>query len=439
MPTSRPGATLPPCLYETWGGDRRAAYHWGGGIFGVRTNNDLILVIPPILEVHGDRLRIDKDFSNNLTAYLANFDRVDVYCPDAGNRGSFPALVAPEEIAGHERASFHILPPAYREGHYLRHRQAVKRRLTEALGRSRYRLISPHAPLNWSSLAAEICVAKGWRFDFEGDWDLARTSRFIIAQLPFGPRKLYHRLRLELHLRRYRAQLRASTLTLVQGQDVYEAYKHIAPNIHSVLNIQITERERIAPAALEAKITEIASGRPLRLVYAGRASEMKGPLLWLETMRSMRDAGVRFDATWYGDGELMEAMRAFVDQHSLADVCSLPGTADKQTVMAAMQDADLFVFCHMGFESPRNLMEAVASGAPLCGFATPYSRSLVAPHGGGAFVERGDTAGLARTIQALDSDRDALIKLVRDCARSGRELDRDAAIMRRIELLRKYL
>ncbi|WP_133365813.1 glycosyltransferase [Qipengyuania sediminis] len=403
------------------------------------SNNDLVLVIPPILEVAGGAVRIDRDFANNLTAYLAHFDRVDVYCPKAGALGSFPAVVEQHEIPGHERLGLHILPQPYREDRYLRHRLAVGRQLKAALARARYRLISPHAPLSWSSLAGRICVRNGWPFDFEADWDLAGTSRYIIAQMPPGPRKLHHRLRFELHMLRYRRLLRRSSLALVQGQDVYEAYKGIAPNIHSVLNIQITAAERIAPAEVEAKAGEITAGAPLKLVYAGRASEMKGPLFWLDTMRRLREAGVRSEAVWLGGGEELETMRAFAAEHGLAGTCALPGNVAKEEVLAAMKGAHLFVFCHMGYESPRNLMEAVASGAPLCGFATPYSRSLVAPHGGGAFVERGDTAALAETIASLDRDRPALAQLVRACARSGQELDRDKAIEKRITLLKEYL
>lgn len=405
----------------------------------MNTNNDLVLVIPTVLEVHGDGIKLDRDFASNLTAYLRHFDRVSVLCPDAETRGSFPGLVQPGEIPGSDRATFHVLPRAYREDRFLLNRGAVKRLLTQELAKARYRLISPHAPLSWSSLAGRICVRNDWPFDFEADWDLARTSRYIIGQMPFGPRKLHHRLRLEVHLLRYRALLRRSSLALVQGQDVYEAYKHLAPNIHSVLNIQITERERITSEKLAGKVAEIASGQPLRLVYAGRATEMKGPMLWLDALRQARDAGVRFEAVWYGDGDLLGEMRTYAATHGLSEMCALPGNAPKEEVMAAMHGAHLFVFCHMGYESPRNLMEAVASGAPLCGFATPYSRSLVAPHGGGAFVERGDTAGLAASIAALDADRGALGQLVQDCARSGNELDRDKAIARRIELLKEYL
>ena len=345
------------------------------------SNNDLVLVIPPILEVDDGVVRIDRDFANNLTAYLAHFDRVDVYCPKAGALGSFPAVVEAHEIPGFERLGLHLLPEPYREDRYLRHRRRVGRLLEAALAKARYRLISPHAPLSWSSLAGRICVRNGWPFDFEADWDLAGTTRYIIAQMPSGPRKLHHRLRFELHMLRYRRLLRRSRLALVQGQDVYEAYKHIAPNIHSVLNIQITERERIEPDKVEAKALDITAGAPLKLVYAGRASEMKGPLLWLDTMRRLRDAGIRFDAVWLGGGEELEAMRAYAAEHGLTEACALPGNVPKEEVLAAMQGAHLFVFCHMGYESPRNLMEAVASGAPLCGFATPYSRSLVAPHG----------------------------------------------------------
>lgn len=402
-------------------------------------NNDIVLVIPAILEIQNGDIRIDRDFANNLAAYLASFDRVEVFCPAAERLGSFPALVDPWTISGSERLSLHVLPQPYREDRYLRHRRRVKAQLTSALVKARYRLISPHAPLNWSSLAGSICVARHLPFDFEADWDLAATSRFIIRQMPFGIRKLHHWIRLELHLVGYRRLLRKSTLTLVQGQDVFEAYKDLAPNVHSVLNVQITDEDRVSPSAVAAKVADIKAGLPLEIAYAGRASEMKGPMLWLETLRSLRDRGVQFRSVWLGEGELLERMRAYVAAHSLETCCSLPGGADKEEVLRQMRAAHLFVFCHMGYESPRNLMEAVASGAPLCGFGTPYSESLVGPHGGGVFVSRGDTNALAQTIKSLDQDRTKLAALVQACAESGTELDRDKAISRRIDLLRKYL
>ena len=396
-------------------------------------------MIPTILEIDNGHIAVDGDFANNLAAYLRHFDRVEVFCPPAERVGSFPSLVDPETIIGSDRLNIEILPQPYREDRYLRHRAKVKRQLTQALERSRYRLISPHAPLSWSSLAAQICVSRGLKFDFEADWDLATTSRFIISQMPRGLKKFHHKLRLELHLLHYRYLLRNSAVSLVQGQDVMEAYKDLAPNIHAVLNVQITARERITSEELDAKVNHIGRAFPLRLTYAGRASEIKGPFIWLATVKALKDRGVPFLATWLGEGELIQEMRNFVSRHGLDDVCKLPGATSKDEVYRHLKATDLFMFCHMGYESPRNLMEAVANGAPLCGFGTPYSRGLVAPHGGGAFVERGDIDGLTDLVVKYHHDRNALIELVHACAKSGTELDRDKAIERRIALLKEFL
>ena len=59
--------------------------------------------------------------------------------------------------------------------------------------------------------------------------------------------------------------------------------------------------------------------------------------------------------------------------------------------------------------------------------------------GGGAFVERGDVAGLANLVTDYAADRDKLKDLVRGAAASGRMLDRDAAINERIGLMKQYL
>lgn len=402
-------------------------------------DNSLLLVIPTVLEHDGGTIRFDRDFSNNLEAYLAAFDSVTVACPAARAQGTFPGTRTLDEIPGGERARTVVLPEPYREDRYIRNRGKVAALLSEEIARARYILISPHAPFDWSTLAAEICIRQGRKYNMEADWNLPETSHYIWSRMPFGPNKLRKRLWLAYHNPKYWNCLRNSALSLLQGEDVFNEYRAIAPNAHSVLNVQITDKEKIPADRLAAKLTGVRGDRPLRLVYAGRAIEMKGPLYWLDTLRLLRDDGVRFHARWFGTGELLGEMERYIAQHDLAQFCTLEGSADRSKVFEAMQDADMFLFCHMGKESPRCLVEALASGAPLVGFGSDYSRSLVRESGGGEFVEPGDSAGLARTIARLARDREALARLIEEAAQSGQGLDRDKAIQQRIDLMRQYL
>lgn len=401
-------------------------------------DRSLLLVIPTVLEQ--DRgIRFDRDFSNNLEAYLAAFDSVTVACPAARAAGTFPGTRTLDEILGWERVRTVVLPEPYREDRYLLNLRRISALLVEEIERARYILISPHAPFDWSTLAAEICIRKGRRYNMEADWNLPETSHYIWSRMPFGPNKLRERLWLAYHNRKYRNCLKNSSLSLLQGEDVFNAYRAIAPNAHSVLNVQITREEKISAARLKAKLMGVAEERPLRLVYAGRAIEMKGPLHWLETLRHLRDDGVSFEARWFGTGALLPDMERFIARHGLEHCCRIEGSVERLAVFEAMRDADLFLFCHMGKESPRCLVEALASAAPLVGFGSDYSRSLVRDHGGGVFVEQGDSAGLARSVAALNSDRAALAGLIEGAAETGQKLNRDEAIQQRIALMKQYL
>lgn len=58
----------------------------------------MLLVIPPILETDGHTIRFDADFSNNLEAYLREFEAVTVICPLAQARSSFPDVRCGDDI-----------------------------------------------------------------------------------------------------------------------------------------------------------------------------------------------------------------------------------------------------------------------------------------------------------------------------------------------------
>ena len=395
----------------------------------------LLLVIPTVLN-DGPKIAFDGDFSNNLEAYLRAFDRVVIACPD-NIQQSFPTLRMIDDVPGHKRAKVLVLPNAYREDRYILRRKYVKKLLSDEIDAASHILISPHAAFCWSTLAAEICIKKGRMYNMEADWNLPETSHYIWGQMPFGLNKLRKRLWLAYHNQKYWHCLRKSSLALLQGEDVYNEYRSIAPNAHAVLNIQITESDKISPSALQSKITDASKDRPCRLVYAGRAIEMKGPLYWLETLRLFRKKGGQFEATWFGDGEMLPEMRQFVEEHAMTDCVILRGRTSRGDVFRALRQADAFLFCHMGKESPRCLVEALASGTPLIGFGSNYPRSLTRDHGGGMFAEPGDSEELASILARLD--RSTLGQLISAAAESGRQLNRDKAIQHRIDLMKEYL
>lgn len=400
----------------------------------------LLIVVPPVAYARAGTVVLDRDFAANLTAYLAAFDEVVVLCPAFTNRSDpDPHGLPIGEVTCGARARVELLPEPYREDRYLRSYLAVRRLLRREIDAADYLLFSPHAPLEWSTLAASIARRAGRSYDMEADWDLQDVSHTLWKARRPGVNKLRKYVLMKRHDRAYRAAMRGSAVALLQGQSVFEAYRDIAPNPHAVLNVQVSRDDLIGEDATEAKVRRVLAGKPLDIVYAGRVAAMKGPHAWLNVLDRLDDAGTMFSATWYGGGEQLDEMRRRVSGSSLRDHVRFVGAVDRAVSMEATRRADLFLFCHRTSESPRNLVEALTCAAPLVGFDGAYARGLTNAENAGAYAGLDDAAAVAGIVVALDRNRGELAELIRAARRAGRVFDRDEAIAERIGLIKRFV
>jgi colanic acid/amylovoran biosynthesis glycosyltransferase len=291
---------------------------------------------------------------------------------------------------------------------------------------------------DWPGLAVQLAVRMGRKFDLELDVDHIAQMRLAVSQMPPGIAK-WRKTRWANALQKSLFDaLRRSNVALLQGKAVFDTYKGIASNPHKVLNVQVTAEDRISMSALEAKVERSRSDAPINVVYAGRATEFKGPLEWLAAVHQAVLRGARLQAKWLGEGPLMPRMKTFVEQNGLGKVVSLPGVVGREQVLEALRNADIFLFCHQTDESPRCLVEALASGCPIVGFDSAFPRGLVEECGGAEFVTLNDIGSLASTLTTLYADRDRVARLQRAAAASGQLYDREPAIERRIELIKRF-
>jgi hypothetical protein len=219
-------------------------------------------------------LEIDPHFESNLAGYLSRVDRVAVACSPAGPSGGsgISNSIPVEETSIADRLDLIALPEAYREDRYLRHLPAVRRLLRHEIERSDYLSFSPHAPFDWPTLAAKIAIRLGRPYDLEADWDMANVSWMLWSTIRPGLNKVRKYFWFKKFLRDFDHCLRHSSVALLQGADVYAAYKDVAPNPYQVLNVQVTGEDFISAAELHHKIERIKHGDQLRISYAGRAS-----------------------------------------------------------------------------------------------------------------------------------------------------------------------
>jgi colanic acid/amylovoran biosynthesis glycosyltransferase len=402
----------------------------------------LLLVIPPVVRTVNGVYEVEADFANNLRLYLANFTHVTFACPvfsDKEASGVILRSLPLDKVPDADRLSFIRLPYAYREDRYFRHYPATRRLLASEISKAQYLIFSPHAKYDWATLAARLAIKQKRKYDMESDHDHASASRFHLATMPAGLKKLRKMLWARSFIKTAEACFSQSSLALLQGQDVFDAYKNIAPNPHKVLNVQISSEDHITPIELKTKLNRIEEKEPLLIFYAGQAIPRKGPLDWLKAIHGISRAGVEFQATWFGDGSSLSEMKHEAANLGIEDRVVFPGSVGRKEIMAALKQTDIFLFCHKTGESPRCLGEALAAGCALVGYGTEYPRELVATCGGGEFADMDRWQALVEIIVSLDKDRLKLARLTAAAAASGRLLDRDIAMQKRIDLIKMYL
>jgi len=323
---------------------------------------------------------VEADFINNLRLYLENFSHVTFACTVFYQPSGTILRSAPlTKIANSERLTFIELPLAYREDRYWRHYLVIKKLFRSEIAKADYLLFSPFTNYDWPTLAALQAIKLRRNYDLEADIDYPILERLALAAMPLGLKKLRKTWWAHAFAKHFNKCLAHSSVALLQGQDVFDAYKHIAPNPHKVLNVQVSREDQIQPTQLNSKLQRIHAGKPLTIAYAGQMLARKGPLDWIKAINHAVTSGANLRATWFGDGELMPQMRQLANER-----VTLAGTVHRDQVMSHLRNTDMFVFCHKTRESPRCLGEALATGCALVGYGTGYSRSLVATHGGGS-------------------------------------------------------
>jgi glycosyltransferase involved in cell wall biosynthesis len=377
---------------------------------------------------------------NGLARWLDNFAHVTVCAPLMPEHAADATMQwrdASDLVAG-GRLTLQPLPWGYHPREHFRHRAAVRALFRALIPQHRFLCFSNLGWLGaWGNIAADEAAQAGRDYAVWLDWVLHAMPPEQPESLPrraFGV--LHHAL---LKRRSLRAVRRAS-LGLFHGQSVHEAYAPLSRNPQLVHDIHLKAEDLIDGMRLAERLARVDG--TVRIGYVGRVHPMKGPLQWIDAVqRAIEAAGpaTRIQATWLGDGPLLDEARRVVAERGLASQISFPGAeTSRPKVLEFLRGLDLFVFCHLTPESPRCLIEALMAGLPLLGYASPYAADLVAAHGGGAFVPIGDAEGLSQRVLQHAADRRLRARQAYQAHASGSGFS-DASVFRhRSELIKAH-
>lgn len=396
--------------------------------------NSLLLDLPvPFRRIDGV-LHVEAQAHNGIQRWLDNFERVTVCAPCIPDALVDPSIswLPVDDLLDRGRLAARELPWGYHPLAHLRQRGRVR-----ALYRD---LVASHRFLCFANL--------GWA----GGWgniaasEAARASRPYAVWMDSVLQQMHPRgggiagaAREWLEEHHILSAIRGATLGLFHGQTVYDAYAPISRHPYVVHNIHLKRPDIMLRPALVARLDRTAG--PVRIGYAGRVHEIKGPLQWIDAMQALarRHPGT-FTATWLGDGPMLEPCRQAVASRGLGEVISFPGGQnDRGKVLEFLRSLDLFAFCHLTPESPRCLIEALMSGVPLVGYDSAYARELVAETGGGDFVPIGDVPALVDRLAHWLAEAPARREASLAALAAGEGFSDEAVFAHRSELIKRHL
>jgi|GEM_PF-188495 len=399
-----------------------------------------LLVLPVPFRRQGDELLIEVQAHHGLHRWLDDFETM-----------ALAAAVIPEGLALErrevqwirpdpvilERVKLVPLPWAYRPDQFLRFLPDTIRVLDSLIRESRYLQFAISGLWgDWASMAAEIAIQQ--KRAYAVHTDNVCHEYILRATSNLGPMQRW-RARVDSPLMKiwHKRLISQCSLGLFHGMDTYETYKiwmptdKCAASVHNIHDIPDQDADTSA---------NISASDQIHIVYAGRVASEKAPLEWLNAMQAVQSQGVKFRATWAGDGPLFNELQQAIQLNQLAEIISLPGfIASRSEIAKLLKFSDLFVFTHITPESPRCLIEALRFGVPIIGYDSAYARDLIEKNSGGILVPRHNWQLLAAEINKLVSNPEFIAQLKIRAQKDGERFTSRAVFLERSELIKSNL
>jgi glycosyltransferase involved in cell wall biosynthesis len=388
-------------------------------------------------------LLVEAQALNGMLLWAKHFDYVTVCAPQIPSDYADASSIVwadPSEMLAGGRVFFEPLPWGYKPRDHFRYRTVVRRRMDSLVARHKYLCFSNLGVFGcWGGFAVDAARRQNRPYSLWFDWVLHEmaagqggSAKERIRGLIYGA----------VTKRRTDRAIRDCSLGLFHGKTVYDAYAPLCRQPALVHDVHVHPSDAIPDDDLRARVASLGSRSPLRVGYVGRAHPMKAPLQWIDAIAAaVRALGPgRIEATWLGDGPLLDDARAQVKKLALEDSIKFDGfVSDRAAVLAFLRGLDLLVFTHITPESPRCLIEALISGLPLVGYESSYARELVGDRGGAQLSPVGDSSAVAANLIRLFGDRDRLARLTSDAATARGMYNDETVFAHRSDLIKRFL
>lgn len=184
------------------------------------------------------------------------------------------------------------------------------------------------------------------------------------------------------------------------GYPIYEAIAGLNARRLLYLDSRMTRHMVVDADRLEQRLSSRA-GRALRLIYSGRYESSKGALDAVKVAAGCLERGMSIEIDCYGQGAQRTDMEAIAAGAEVRGRIRVHDAIPFPDLVKKVQDADLFVCCHVQNDPSCTYLETLGAGVPIAGYANRMWQHLhAASH-----------AGICTKIGRFDLLSDAIIDL----------------------------
>jgi colanic acid/amylovoran biosynthesis glycosyltransferase len=260
---------------------------------------------------------------------------------------------------------------------------------------------------------AGFCRARGIAYVMCTEYSL-RTRLQIVRADGLGPLRALKRAVWEAREEAKTLwQVRRAAAIQCNGTPTFDLYRHVNREALLYFDNRVTPEMCADADGIDARLVARRSGAPIRLVFSGRFSPMKGADHVIEVARRLDEHEVPFTLDLFGGGPLEPSMRAAVTALGLDAHVRFHGVRDFATELMPFvrEHADLFVCCHRQGDPSCTYVETFAAGVPIVGYANEALRGLLTRVDAGVSVPMDDPEALAITIAGLADDHERLARM----------------------------
>lgn len=157
---------------------------------------------------------------------------------------------------------------------------------------------------------------------------------------------------------------------------------------------------------------------PVIFGISGQLSDVKGHTYLLDVMKMVLDKGIDSKLKIAGQGVLRPSLEKQVEELGIGDAVEFCGFLTD--IPAFLAELDVFVISSLNEGFPNSLLEAVACGLPVAGFASDGVVEIAEDFG--LLTPIGDTGQLARSMMRLANDSELRESLGNTARQAAEEL-----------------